>query len=303
VNEAGFLRQVREHLDVDDQGAQVVTAAVLVVLRSRLTAKQVAHLDAQLPIRLKRWRPLGSVEPKAVRFRKAEFFRRVSLLAGLPRDDAQRATRAVFKALQAALESPTGYEGEGWGIFSQLPKDLKRVWSEASRRSGPATSFKEVDMKIEQVMSREVVVCAEHDSLHRAAELMWENDCGCLPVIAVNGDGTLAGMITDRDIAMAAYIQGKPLTAIQVSDVFSRNVIVCHAEDDVKQAEVLMRDHQVRRLPVVDAKHKVVGIVSLNDLVRQAVRSHEQPALSAVVETISSVSRPRHLTTIPATHI
>ncbi len=300
MDEAGFIREVSERLDVDDRTAQVITSAVMHVLRSRLTANQVAHLDAQLPTRLKRFRTRGGAAAKAIRFRKEEFFRRVGLLTRLPREEVPHATQAVFNVLQAALQSPTGHEGEAWGVFSQLPKDLKKIWSQASRLSD---GLKEVPMKIEQVMSREVVVCTEHDSLNHAAELMWENDCGCLPVVAVNGTGTLAGMITDRDIAMAAYIQGKSLAAIPVSEVMSRTVAVCQAGDEVKQVEALMRDNQVRRLPVLDAKQKLVGIVSLNDLARRAAATHEQRAIGGVVETISAVSRPRHLRTMPISNV
>ncbi len=133
MDDAAFFREVGERLEVDKEGAQVVTSAVLSVLRSRLTGKQAAHLDAQLPARLKRFRPLGSPEPVAIRFRKGEFLRRVGILASLSGDEAQDATRAVFKVLQAALQSPTGPEGEAWDVFSQLPKDLKKIWSEAAR--------------------------------------------------------------------------------------------------------------------------------------------------------------------------
>jgi len=59
-------------------------------------------------------------------------------------------------------------------------------------------------MKVEQLMTRDVKVCAESDTLNRAAELMWNSDCGCVPVISINGEGKVVGVITDRDIAMAA---------------------------------------------------------------------------------------------------
>jgi len=135
MDEAGFLRAVSERLDVDRQGAQIVTSAVLQVLRWRLTANEAAHLDAQLPTRLKRLRTLSGNQPlsKPNRFHREEFFRRVGLLAGLPQDAAQRAAKVVFKVLQEALQSPTGHEGQAWNVFNQLPKDLKKFWSDASR--------------------------------------------------------------------------------------------------------------------------------------------------------------------------
>jgi len=71
-------------------------------------------------------------------------------------------------------------------------------------------------MKVEQLMTREVKVCTESDTINRAAQLMWESDCGCIPVISANGDGKVVGMLTGRDITMAAYIRGKQLLAIPV---------------------------------------------------------------------------------------
>jgi CBS domain-containing protein len=115
-------------------------------------------------------------------------------------------------------------------------------------------------MRVEQLMTRDVKVCRADDMLSRAAQLMWEYDCGCLPVISTNGDGKLRGIITDRDIAMAAYIQGWPLSAIAVSSVISREVVACHVDDGISKAEALMRDHRVRRLPVLDRDQRLAEV-------------------------------------------
>jgi len=80
-------------------------------------------------------------------------------------------------------------------------------------------------MKVEQLMKREIKVCSEADTLNRAAELMWDSDCGCIPVIRANGDGRLIGIITDRDIAMAAYTQGRQLWAIPVGSAMAQKAI------------------------------------------------------------------------------
>ena len=130
-------------------------------------------------------------------------------------------------------------------------------------------------MKVEQLMTREIEVCKAHETLNRAAQLMWERDCGFIPVIESNGDGGLVGVITDRDIAMATYVQGKPPLAIPLSRVMSRKPICCHVEDNIAQAEALMRTNQVRRLPVVNLSGHVVGVVSLNDIAREVQREKE----------------------------
>ena len=116
-------------------------------------------------------------------------------------------------------------------------------------------------MKVEQLMTHEVKVCTEADTLNRASQLMWESDCGCIPVISTNGDGRVVGILTDRDIAMAAYTQGRQLWAIPVATAMARKVISCHANDGITQAEALMRDNRVRRLIVLDQNECLVGIL------------------------------------------
>ncbi|MGO9265486.1 MAG: CBS domain-containing protein [Candidatus Binataceae bacterium] len=153
-------------------------------------------------------------------------------------------------------------------------------------------------MKVEQLMTRDVKVCGDLDTLNRAAELMWESDCGCIPIISVNGDSSVIGVVTDRDIAMAAYTQGKQLWAIPVTEAMAQKVIACHANDGVSQAETLMRDNQVRRLPVLDENEHLVGILSLNDVAREAQRQastgkRAEVTKDAVAQTLATVCQPR----------
>ncbi|HEX5012260.1 MAG TPA: CBS domain-containing protein [Planctomycetota bacterium] len=119
-------------------------------------------------------------------------------------------------------------------------------------------------MKIEQLMTRDVRTVGPDDRLDRAAQLMWEADCGCLPV--VDGDQHVVGMITDRDVCMAAWTQGRALCELPVRGAMSSRVISCAPSDATVRAERLMRDHQVRRVPVVDGQALLVGLLSLNDL-------------------------------------
>jgi CBS domain-containing protein len=102
---------------------------------------------------------------------------------------------------------------------------------------------------------------------------MWEGDCGCVPV--VDQDGRVVGMLTDRDVCMAAYTQGKPLTDVRVESAMAKQVHSCRPDDAVATAERTMRERQVRRLPVIDAKGRLVGLLSLNDIAIEAVRERE----------------------------
>ncbi len=148
---------------------------------------------------------------------------------------------------------------------------------------------------VAKVMTPDPKACAPEASLQEAAALMWENDCGCLPV--VNGDGSLAGMITDRDICMAAFTQGKRLAEIPIAAAMSHEVVACDASEPVTLAEEKMQAHQLRRLPVTDHSGRLVGILSIGDLARAATQSHHAKAkhLPEVGETLAAVSAPRAL--------
>jgi CBS-domain-containing membrane protein len=125
-------------------------------------------------------------------------------------------------------------------------------------------------MKVEELMVREVMSCSPDDMLNRAAQIMWENDCGCVPV--VDSAARVLGMLTDRDICMAAYTRGQTLNHIPVSAAMSSEVFACRAGDDLLDAQKVMRKHQVRRLPVNDSKGRLVGLLSLSDLARAIPR-------------------------------
>lgn len=143
-------------------------------------------------------------------------------------------------------------------------------------------------MKAREIMSREVKVCSPSDTLGRAAQLMWENDCGSLPV--VEGDSKVTGMVTDRDICMAAYTQGAALHGMRVSSAMSHKVFVCRPSDDLTAVQREMRAHRVHRLPIIGADNKLMGIISLNDIARAA--RQDGIAKAEVAETLAAVCAP-----------
>jgi CBS domain-containing protein len=126
---------------------------------------------------------------------------------------------------------------------------------------------------------------------------MWNHDIGCLPI--VDHEGRIIGMLTDRDVCMAAYLQGGPLTSASVTSAMSKEVYTCSEGDDTSTVETLMREKQVHRLPVVDAERRPIGIISINDLAREASREVEfgrarQITDSEVACTVASLSTPRN---------
>jgi len=148
-------------------------------------------------------------------------------------------------------------------------------------------------MRIEKIMSRHVVTCVPQDSLEHAASLMWNGDCGCLPVLAAGG-GRIAGVITDRDICMAALFQGRPLRDIRVEEAMAKKVLTCRASDEIEEAQRQMQNEQIRRLPVVGNDGELIGIVSMADIACESARSQykqrqEIPA-SEVTATLAKIS-------------
>jgi CBS domain-containing protein len=113
-----------------------------------------------------------------------------------------------------------------------------------------------------------VRTCEPEDALSHAAQLLWDHDCGSLPVST--REGKLVGMITDRDICMAGYLQGCTLAAGKVKSAMSANLLSCDVEDTIERALELMRARQLRRLPVVQSDGRLAGIISLADIARFA---------------------------------
>jgi CBS domain-containing protein len=146
-------------------------------------------------------------------------------------------------------------------------------------------------MKVAKLMKRQVFSCRSGDSADQAAREMWDHDVGCVPVI--DEHGRIAGMVTDRDLCMAAYTRGLPLSAIPVSTVMARTVFTCGPDDDVAAVERAMAEHQIRRMPVIDAHGAPIGMISLNDLARAAAAGPSAVSPSEVSRTLAAVCAPR----------
>ena len=117
-------------------------------------------------------------------------------------------------------------------------------------------------MQISEVMTTDVKIVSPNQTIAQAARLMQELDAGILPV---GEDDRLVGMISDRDIAIRAVGAGKS-AATPVRDIMTREVMYCFEDDEVESVAQNMSDNKVRRLPVINQKKRLVGIVSLGDL-------------------------------------
>lgn len=150
-------------------------------------------------------------------------------------------------------------------------------------------------MRVEHVMTRDPARCRPHDTTAAAARVMWDRDCGSVPV--VDEAGMPVGMITDRDICMAAYTRGARLEEMTVDTVMSADVRTCRPRDAIAAAERLMARAQVRRLPVVDEHGRLVGIVALGDVARargeSRLRLTVERVFADVAKTLAAISQPR----------
>lgn len=145
---------------------------------------------------------------------------------------------------------------------------------------------------VSELMTTNVDCCRPSDSLDTPARIMWDRACGCVPII--DHDRRPLSMITDRDVCMAAYIQGKALSEITVASAMSKRLLVIRRTDTLSTASAVMRRHGVRRLLVVDDDERLVGLLSIDDITRQADLGPLAPCAPlsppAIAETVSGLS-------------
>ena len=147
-------------------------------------------------------------------------------------------------------------------------------------------------MKAKELMTKTVFSVRRNQNLYDAAKLMWEHDCGWLPVL--DDEGKVLAAITDRDIAMAAFINGQALSDIPLSKAQSRSIISCRESDDIEDVEAIMQTSQVRRIPIVDRNSIPVGVLSLNDIAIAYQAKKKGVAAEDLSRTLSAICSHSH---------
>jgi CBS domain-containing protein len=132
--------------------------------------------------------------------------------------------------------------------------------------------------KVKDVMHPGAETVGPDDTVKRAASIMQAVDVGPLPVC--DGD-RVVGIITDRDITVRTVAAGRDPSSTRVREAMSRDLIYVGADQDVDEAIDLMREHAIRRLPVIDAG-RLVGMVALADLARRTDEHRQSAALEGV---------------------
>jgi CBS domain-containing protein len=146
-------------------------------------------------------------------------------------------------------------------------------------------------MNVSDVMCKEPRAVRMVDTLDAAAQVLWDRDCGFVPV--TDGADVLVGVLTDRDLCMASYTQGKPLAEVPVLVAMARELTTCGPDDDLKDAMKVMATARVHRLPVIDERGVLCGVLSSNDLVHASLARPAALAQKAVMETLAAIKEPR----------
>lgn len=150
-------------------------------------------------------------------------------------------------------------------------------------------------MKVKDAMTRTPYYCQLNTNLGSATELMWTGNCGFLPV--VGPEGTVAGVVTDRDICIALGTRSRLPGDVTVREVMSNRVFACSSEDDVHIALKRMQEGGVRRLPVIAQNGTLAGVISIDDLLLRAeipgIGRRPELSTEEVVKTYRAIDQRR----------
>jgi CBS domain-containing protein len=144
-------------------------------------------------------------------------------------------------------------------------------------------------MKVKDLMTKSVSACDGQTNLSSAAIMMWDGDCGILPV--VDEREKITGVITDRDLSIAMATKNKLPADVLVGEIVKKgNVEACSPDDDVKKALKIMGEKQIRRLPAVNEEGRLQGILSINDLIRHSQANSRELSDKDVLEVLKAIS-------------
>jgi CBS domain-containing protein len=140
-------------------------------------------------------------------------------------------------------------------------------------------------------MTKAPVSCQPDDSITRIAQIMKQENVGSVPVVESAESRKLLGIVTDRDIVVKVVADGRAPDSVTVREAMTPNPVSCREDDDVDQAVKLMKERQVRRMPIVDAAGRLAGIIAQADV---ATRVAKDSKTGELVEAISESGTGRH---------
>jgi CBS domain-containing protein len=138
--------------------------------------------------------------------------------------------------------------------------------------------------KCSEVMTKDPAVCMPGDLVTDVARVMKKEDVGPIPIVEDKETRKLVGMVTDRDLVLRMVAEGRDTKTTKAEEVMSLKLVTCHADDDVQEALDAMSENQLRRIPVVDDKNRIIGIIAQADV---ATRVNQPEKTAAMVKKIS----------------
>ena len=138
-------------------------------------------------------------------------------------------------------------------------------------------------MNVKEIMTKDPACCTKDTNLQEVAQMMKDNDCGCIPVIENEDSKKPVGVITDRDICCRTVAEGKNPLDLTAADAMTSNVETVKEDTSVEECCSLMEDKQIRRVVVVDSNGGCCGIVAQADIALQA----EENKTAEVVQEVS----------------
>ncbi len=142
--------------------------------------------------------------------------------------------------------------------------------------------------KCREVMTKDPASCGASETVTKVAGLMKQHDVGSVPVVESD---RLVGIVTDRDIVLKVVADRRNPEQAPVRDAMTPNPVSCKEDDDLEYALKLMKERQVRRMPIVDGGGRLTGIIAQADV---ATRVHKDAKTGELVEAISESGTARH---------
>lgn len=139
-------------------------------------------------------------------------------------------------------------------------------------------------MKCKDIMTSNPSYCSPEEISVKAARIMRDEDVGIVPVC--EEDKKLVGVVTDRDICLTVVAEERHPREVKVLECMSEDLVTCKPEDDVQKAADLMKEYQVRRIPVVDDQGRILGMIAQADIALKVGKPEE------VTETVQEISKP-----------
>lgn len=158
-------------------------------------------------------------------------------------------------------------------------------------------------MNVSELMTPNATTISPNARMDQAVKMMAEHDIGCLPV--TDDDQRVVGIVTDRDICLAAADRDVPMSALPVSDAMTKEVVAVTPSTPIDHAERLLRERQLHRLPVIDEDQRAIGMISLNDLAQAAAaqrgqsESHDGVTPRDVGQTVAAIAERRSSLAVP----